>query len=158
MQRMHFSGLQHNKVLIAKRNGEGDKSFVRLPPISASAESIFKPITLWFFAATETAGLFEDIFDLAFTSPKGFASNAIAKQWHLVQVAGKPPVHFCFSPHKDADLSLDPVGAAIDQAASSVFFSIAFLNQAASGAVREAIDRLRKRAFSAMGYRIEQTD
>ncbi len=39
-------------------------------------------------------------------------------------------------------LELAPLGAAIDQATSSVFFSIAFLYQAKSGPTREAIDRL----------------
>ncbi len=148
VQRMHFSGLQHNKVLIAKRNGEA----VRV--LFGSTNFSFRGIYIQannalVFRAPEAAQLFEEVFDLAFTNPKGFASNPVAKQWRLVQVAGKPPVHFCFSPHKDADLSLSPVGAAIDQATSSVFFSIAFLNQAKSGAVREAIDRLEeKKVFS----------
>jgi hypothetical protein len=57
-----------------------------------------------------------------------------------------PPVHFCFSPHAHTDLSLNPLGAAIDQATSSVFFSIA---QTTSGPTREAIDRLvNKKVFS----------
>ena len=64
---------------------------------------------------------------------------------------GKPPVHFCFSPHKSADLSLSPIGAAIDQATSSVFFVIAFLNQATSGAVREAVDRLEGKSVFSYG-------
>jgi phosphatidylserine/phosphatidylglycerophosphate/cardiolipin synthase-like enzyme len=59
-----------------------------------------------------------------------------------VQVPGKPAAHFCFSPHTDTDLSLNPLGAAIDQATSSVFFSIAFLYQNTSGPTRESIDRL----------------
>ena len=150
VQRMHFSGLQHNKVLIAKRNGEAIRVLFGSTNFSFRGIYIQANNTL-VFRASETAELFEEVFDLAFTSPKGFASNAIAKQWHLVQVAGKPPVHFCFSPHKDADLSLSPVGAAIDQATSSVFFSIAFLNQAASGAVREAIDRLEEKSVFSYG-------
>lgn len=150
VQRMHFSGLQHNKVLIAKRNGEA----VRV--LFGSTNFSFRGIYIQannalVFRAPEAAGLFEEVFDLAFTNPKGFASNPVAKQWHLVQITGKPPVHFCFSPHKDADLSLSPVGAAIDQATSSVFFSIAFLNQAKSGAVREAIDRLEEKTVFSYG-------
>jgi phosphatidylserine/phosphatidylglycerophosphate/cardiolipin synthase-like enzyme len=150
VRRMHFSGLQHNKVLIAKRNGEA----VRV--LFGSANFSFRGIYIQannalVFRSPEVAGLFEEVFDLAFTNPKGFASNPVAKQWHLVQITGKPPMHFCFSPHKDADLSLSPVGAAIDQATSSVFFSIAFLNQAKSGAVREAIDRLEEKTVFSYG-------
>jgi phosphatidylserine/phosphatidylglycerophosphate/cardiolipin synthase-like enzyme len=66
-----------------------------------------------------------------------------------VQLPGKPPVHFCFSPHTDTGLSLNPLGAAIDQATSSVLFSIAFLYQTKKGPTREAIDRLmHKNVFS----------
>ena len=35
----------------------------------------------------------------------------------------------CFSPHSDSVLSLDPVATAIENAESSVLYSIAFLNQ-----------------------------
>src|SRR5262249_21911033 len=90
-------------------------------------------------------------FELAFQNPAGFAKDPISTQWHLVQVPGKPPVHFCFSPHADTDLSLNPLGAAIDQATSSVFFSIAFLYQTKSGAVRTAIDRLMKKSVFSYG-------
>lgn len=60
-------------------------------------------------------------------------------------------MHFCFSPHSSADLSLNPVGAAIDQASSAVLFCIAFLNQATSGAVREAVDRLQAKSVFSYG-------
>lgn len=148
IKRMHFKGLQHNKVLIAKRNGEA----VRV--LFGSTNFSFRGIYIQannalVFRAPEPAALFEQVFDLAFTSPKTFASDPISKQWHLVNIDGKPPVHLCFSPHTDSDLSLSPLGAAIDQATSSVLFCIAFLNQAKSGALREAIDRLtEKNVFS----------
>lgn len=141
VQRMHFSGLQHNKVLIAKRNGNAVK--VLFGSTNFSFRGIYiQANNALVFRSPEAAGLFEQVFDLAFTNPKGFSSNPVATQWHLVQPSGKPPVHFCFSPHKSSNLSLNPVGSAIDQATSSVFFCIAFLNQAKTGAVREAIDAL----------------
>ena len=68
-----------------------------------------------------------------------------------MHVNAKPPVSFCFSPHSDSALSLSPLGAAIDQATSSVLFCIAFLNQAKSGAVREAIDRLTEKNIFSYG-------
>jgi phosphatidylserine/phosphatidylglycerophosphate/cardiolipin synthase-like enzyme len=97
------------------------------------------------------AALFEQVFELAFNQEKGYLNDPIFKQWHLIQEPGKPPVHLCLSPHSDPALSLTPVGAAIDQATSSVFFVIAFLNQAKSGAVREAIDRLADKSVFSYG-------
>jgi phosphatidylserine/phosphatidylglycerophosphate/cardiolipin synthase-like enzyme len=150
VKRMHFSGLQHNKVLIAKRGGEAQK--VLLGSTNFSFRGIYiQANNALVFRSPEAAGLFEEVFELAFSNPKGFNAQPIAQQWHLVQVEGKPPVHFCFSPHKDADLSLSPVGAAIDQATSSVFFVIAFLNQAKTGALREAVDRLEGKSVFSYG-------
>jgi len=139
--RMHFKGLQHNKVLIAKRDGGAVKVLFGSTNFSFRGLYIQANNALVFRDAN-AAGLFEQVFEIAFNNPKTFSSDPIATQWHLVQPVGKPPVHFCFSPHTDSDLSLNPVGSAIDQATSSVFFSIAFLYQTKSGAVREAVDRL----------------
>lgn len=148
VHRMHFKNLQHNKVLIAKRNGKAFKA------LFGSTNFSFRGIyiqanNVLVFHAPEAADLFEQVFELAFTDPKNFSKNPISTKWHLVQVAGKPPVHFCFSPHASTELSLNPLGGAIEQATSSVFFSIAFLNQIKSGATRTAIDRLMgKNVFS----------
>jgi phosphatidylserine/phosphatidylglycerophosphate/cardiolipin synthase-like enzyme len=103
------------------------------------------------FYSPDAAALFEQVFQLAFTDPDTFSKDPLSKTWHLVQVPGKPTVHFCFSPHAEPNLSLNPLGGAIDQATSSVFFSIAFLNQTKSGATREAIDRLMKRTIFSYG-------
>lgn len=150
VQRMHFSGLQHNKVLIAKRNGEAVK--VLFGSTNFSFRGIYiQANNVLVLRNPEAAGLFAQVFERAFSNPRGFSSDDIAKQWHLVQVANKPPVHLCFSPHKTADLSLSPVGGAIDQATSSVFFCIAFLNQATSGAVRESVDRLEDKSVFSYG-------
>jgi hypothetical protein len=60
-------------------------------------------------------------------------------------------VSFCFSPHKDSDLSLNPVRGAIDGANSSVLYAIAFLNQIKSGPTKEALDRLMTRPVFSYG-------
>lgn len=146
--RMRFSGLQHNKVLIAKRNNQPIKV------LHGSTNFSFRGLyiqanNVLVFRDPKAAALFEDVFELAIEGGQTFSSNLIATQWHLLQVSSKPPVHFCFSPHKDANLSLGPIGSAIDQATSSVLFCLAFLNQAKTGPVREAIDRLEdKNIFS----------
>jgi hypothetical protein len=150
VRRMHFSGLQHNKVLIAKRNG------VPFKVLFGSTNFSFRGLYIQannaiVCCAPEAAGLFEQVFQLAFTNPKAFATDPISQQWHLVQVDGKPPLHFCFSPHAQPDLALNPIGGAIDQASSSVFFSIAFLSTTKSGAVRESIDRLMKKNVFSYG-------
>jgi phosphatidylserine/phosphatidylglycerophosphate/cardiolipin synthase-like enzyme len=141
VKRMHFRNLQHNKVLIAKRNGEAVKVLFGSTNFSFRGLYIQANNALVFHSPA-AAELFERVFDRAFQNPKAFASDPLAKQWYLAQVQGKPPVSFCFSPHADSGLSLGPLGAAVDQATSSVLFCIAFLNQAKSGAVREAVDRL----------------
>ena len=148
VKRMHFRNLQHNKVLIAKKNGAPVKVLFGSTNFSFRGLYIQANNALVFYAP-EAAALFERVFDLAFKDPSSFATDPISTQWHLVQVPGKPLVHFCFSPHADTGLSLNPLGAAIDQATSSVFFSIAFLYQTKSGPTREAVDRLmHKNVFS----------
>jgi hypothetical protein len=152
VKRMHFGRLQHNKVFIArKKNGDAVK--VLFGSTNFSFRGIYiQANNVLVFSSPDAAGLFAKVFDTAFNNPAigtSFGSDASATQWFLVQPPGKPPVRFCFSPHGDTDLSLNPVGAAIDQATSSVFFCIAFLNQATNGAVRDAVDRLQaKRLFS----------
>ena len=150
VKRMHFKNLQHNKVLIAKKNGKPFKVLFGSTNFSFRGLYIQANNALVFYAP-EAAELFGRAFDLAFTSPGDFASDPISTQWHLVQVRGKPPVHFCFSPHSDTGLSLNPLGAAIDQATSSVFFSIAFLYQTKSGPTRESVDRLMKKKLFSYG-------
>ena len=163
VKRMHFKTLQHNKVLIAKRNGQPEKVLFGSTNFSFRGMYIQANNAL-VFDDPAAAALFEKAFELAFTDPGSFPTDPISKQWHLVQSTGRPPVHLCFSPHSASDLSLNPLAAAIDQASSSVFFAIAFLNQT-SGATRDAIDRLMdKRVFSygisdhAKGLKIKKPD
>ncbi|HKB79732.1 MAG TPA: phospholipase D-like domain-containing protein [Thermoanaerobaculia bacterium] len=150
VRRMHFRSLQHNKVFIAKRNGTPFQVLFGSTNFSFRGIYIQANNVLVCYAA-EAAALFASAFELAFHDPAKFTADPIATQWHLVQVDGKPPLHFCFSPHSQPDLSLNPLGGAIDQATSSVLFSIAFLYQTKSGATREAIDRLMKKNVFSYG-------
>jgi hypothetical protein len=149
VKRTHFKGLQHHKVLIARRDGQPVK--VLLGSTNFSFRGLYiQANNALVFHGPEAAALFGRVFDVAFKNPTHFATDPLARQWHLVQPTGAPPVSFCFSPHTDADLSLSPVGAAIDQATSSVFFAIAFLYQS-SGTIREAVDRLMKKQVFSYG-------
>jgi hypothetical protein len=150
VHRMHFDTLQHNKVLIVKKKGKPIK--VLFGSTNFSFRGIYiQANNALLFTSADVAGLFSQYFDLAFTNAPDFTSNALFSSWHLIKGTKKPDLQFCFAPHTAADLSLSPVGQAIDQATSSVFFAIAFLYQTKSGAVREAIDRLMKRDLFSYG-------
>jgi phosphatidylserine/phosphatidylglycerophosphate/cardiolipin synthase-like enzyme len=146
--RMHFHKLQHNKVFILRRAGKPDKVLFGSTNFSFRGLYIQANNAL-VFNSPGVAGMFEQVFQLAFENPKSFEKNSISTRWQLAQVPGLPTTRFCFSPHSSTDLSMNPVASAIDQASSSVFFAIAFLYQTKSGPVKDAIDRLmKKRLFS----------
>ena len=150
VKRTHFKNLQHHKVFIAKRNGQPFKVLVGSTNFSFRGIYI-QANNVLVFDEPEVASLYGKVFNAAFTNPSAFSSDDLAGKWHLVQAAGKPPVHFCFSPHKSSDLSLNPVRGAIDQASSSGLYSVAFLNQIQSGPTKEAFDRLMKRPVFSYG-------
>ena len=150
VKRTHFKNLQHHKVFIAKRNG------IPCKVLAGSTNFSFRGIyiqanNVLVFDETSIAKLFSNVFDVAFDRPSAFNANELASKWHLVKVDGKPPVHFCFSPHKVSDLSLNPLRGAIDLATSSVLYSVAFLNQIKSGPTKEALDRVMKRPVFSYG-------
>ena len=150
VKRTHFNNLQHHKVFIAKRNG------IPFKVLAGSTNFSFRGIyiqanNVLVFDEPNIAGLFGKVFEAAFKDPAAFKADQLASNWHLVHVDGKPPVHLCFSPHKSSDLSLNPVRGAIDQATSSVLYSVAFLNQIKSGPTKEAFDRLMKRSVFSYG-------
>jgi phosphatidylserine/phosphatidylglycerophosphate/cardiolipin synthase-like enzyme len=142
--------LQHNKVLIAKRDGQAFK--ILFGSTNFSFRGIYiQANNVLVFRDPAAAAMFENVFEIALSAPQGFTFKPISKQWFLLPDSNRPPIQFCFSPHRDADLSLGPIGAAIDQASSSVLFCIAFLNQATSGAVRAAVDRLAEKSLFSYG-------
>lgn len=150
VKRTHFTSLQHNKIFIARR---GDQC---LKVLCGSTNFSFRGIyiqanNVLVFSAPEVATLFGKVFDAAFKDPSAFKSDELASKWHLVLNEGRPPIHFCFSPHKSSELSLNPVQGAIDQANSSVFYAVAFLNQIKSGPTKKAFDRLMTRPVFSYG-------
>jgi phosphatidylserine/phosphatidylglycerophosphate/cardiolipin synthase-like enzyme len=150
VRRAHFQGLQHHKVLIAKRNG------VAFKVLAGSTNFSFRGLyiqanNMLVFDNADVAGLFSQVFNAVFGSTAGFKSKDLAKVWHAVSLANLPNVHIAFSPHSNSNLSLNPVGGAIDQATSSVFYSVAFLNQIKSGPTKSAFDRLMTRPIFSYG-------
>jgi phosphatidylserine/phosphatidylglycerophosphate/cardiolipin synthase-like enzyme len=148
--RMHFKGLQHNKVIILRRNGVAQRVLLGSTNFSYRGFYIQANNAL-LFSDPAIAGLFGDYFDAAFHQPETFSASEMARKWYAFTTPGKPIVQIALSPHSDKEIGLSPVGAAIDQATSSVFFSIAFLNQTKSGSVRTAIDRLATRPIFSYG-------
>ena len=148
--RMHFSKLQHNKVLIVKRKGTPIKVLFGSTNFSFRGLYIQANNALLFYEP-RIADLFEQAFQMALDNDTKFTAEPLFRNWHQVDIEGKPRTSFCFSPHADPALSMNPVEAAIDQATSSVFFAIAFLYQIKSGSTRDAIDRLMKRDIFSYG-------
>ena len=149
VKRMHFVHLQHNKIFIVKSGGVPQKVLFGSTNFSYRGLYIQANNALIVYDRN-AATLFEKVFDLALQNagtpqPKSwFEGDAISQRWYNITQTGKPSLKFCFSPHATSNLSMDPVGKAISQAKSSVFFSIAFLYQTKSGPVKNAIDKLMK--------------
>ena len=151
VRRTHFSGLQHHKVFIASRNG------VPFKVLAGSTNFSFRGLYIQsnnalVFADPGIAALYQQVFEQAFADPAGFRKTELAKKWQLAPPNGSGvPVHVCFSPHATSALSLNPVNGAVEQATSSVFYAVAFLNQIKSGPTREAFDRLIARPIFSYG-------
>jgi hypothetical protein len=137
VKRMHFSGLQHNKVIIAKRDGKPFRVLTGSTNLSLRGMCI-QANNLLDFNSENVSTLYADLFDAYWTNAKKFRGSTMESAWHDVQDAGSE-YSFCFSPHSDSTLSLQPVAQAITDAQESVLFAIAFLYNS-TGLVRNAID------------------
>ncbi len=148
VKRMHFSKLQHNKVLIVKKAGVSKKVLFGSTNFSFRGLYIQANNAL-IVTNDDVAKLFSNVFELAFANAqvsgsKWYENDPISQKWYPISVEGKPRLSFCFAPHANSALSLKPVAGAMNNATSSVFFSIAFLSQIKKGPVRAAVDKLMK--------------
>ena len=137
VKRMHFSGLQHNKVIIALRDGTPFRVLTGSTNFSLRGMCIQANNMLDFNAAA-VADLYEQVFVAYWSNAKKYLGSAIESAWHPIQDGGLDYA-FCFSPHADASLSLQAVATAIGEARESVLFAVAFLYNS-GGVVRTAID------------------
>jgi phosphatidylserine/phosphatidylglycerophosphate/cardiolipin synthase-like enzyme len=96
------------------------------------------------------AGKYGEVFEAYWAAPSKFRQNELAQQWWTVHDEADSRVSLCFSPHSDSALSLDPVAAAIENAESSVLYSIVFLSQL-TGKVRDALEELMQRSLFSYG-------
>ena len=131
VKRHHFTSLQHNKIFIAKRAGKAFAVFTGSTNYSLRGLYIQANNGL-LFADADIAGMYDDAFAAAF--PKGkekfktatFTGAPVAAKWFEKNVPGAGTYRFCFSPHKDAKTSMQPLADAIAAAKASVFYAIAF--------------------------------
>jgi len=151
--RHHFSGLQHNKVFIAKRkNGNSAVPFaVSTGSTNFSLGGLYiQNNNVLLFRDADIARHYADAFDAAFPKAAGFTGKPIATHWFEKVLPDAGSYRFCFSPHKDPALSMQPLADAIKGAQKSVFYAIAFRG-AQSGPADKALDDLDPDKLLVMG-------
>lgn len=155
VKRGRFARQQHNKVMVLRRAGVPFKALGGSTNFSLRGLYVQNNNTLIFTNAEATA-LFGRVFDKYFAiidkraAAGAFRADALSQSWHDCSAAVGPTVSIAVSPHKDAELSLEPIAAAIEQAESSVLYAMVFLNQL-TGRVREALEGLLDRTTFSYG-------
>ncbi|MDI4665043.1 phospholipase D-like domain-containing protein [Xanthobacter autotrophicus] len=151
VKRQHMGNLQHQKS-IAVRGGGIETVLYGSTNLSWRGLYVQSNNTL----AVHSSRAIEDYFTTfeTYFNAKGaddFRFSASSAGWIDL---GLPDVDakVAFSPHTDANGLLDEIGADIDQAESSVLFSLAFLGQTTKGAIGPALGRaLERPAVHVMG-------
>jgi phosphatidylserine/phosphatidylglycerophosphate/cardiolipin synthase-like enzyme len=148
-KRMHFSRQQHNKIFIVRRNGQAIRALCGSTNFSLRGLYIQANNTLLFDEPT-VAAKFAEVFDAYWNDAKKFRQNGLSKKWWVVRDVPGSRVQLAFSPHSDSALSLGPIAGAIESAASSVLYSVVFLNQI-TGSVHDALEELMHRSLFSYG-------
>ncbi|HFQ8228347.1 TPA: hypothetical protein ACHTCC_004431 [Citrobacter freundii] len=146
-----FFNLQHHKVLIQR-----DKQNQAVKVLCGSTNFSFRGLyiqanNVLVFHSSGVAASFGQMFDKAFTEPKAFRHAPLSQSIQTIKHANGPTVNVSYSPHRATSLSLDPVVNAINQASSSVFYSIAFLNNMRESPVGVALAELLNRPVFSYG-------
>lgn len=149
--RTRFFNLQHHKVLIQR-----DKQNQAVKVLCGSTNFSFRGLyiqanNVLVFHSSGVAASFGQMFDEAFTEPKAFRHSPLSQSIQTIKHANGPTVNVSYSPHRATSLSLDPVVNAINQASSSVFYSIAFLNNMRESPVGVALAELLNRPVFSYG-------
>ena len=149
--RTRFFNLQHHKVLIQR-----DKQNQAVKVLCGSTNCSFRGLyiqanNVLVFHSSGVAASFGQMFDEAFTEPNAFRHSPLSQSIQTIKHANGPTVYVSYSPHRATSLSLDPVVNAINQASSSVFYSIAFLNNMRESPVGVALAELLNRPVFSYG-------
>jgi phosphatidylserine/phosphatidylglycerophosphate/cardiolipin synthase-like enzyme len=139
----HFGRFAHDKVMVQRRRGRAVKV------LSGSANFSIRGLyvqsnNIFVFDDAETADLYEQAFEQAWSDPRSFRTSPIASRWFERAGAGLPRFALSFAPHKDPKVSLDRVADAIRDADSSVLFAVMEVGKG-TGTVMEELRRLPKR-------------
>lgn len=149
VQRTHFKRQQHNKVLIVKRKGVPVRVLAGSTNFSLRGLYI-QANNVMLFEDAGIANLYAQVFDAYWSDPKKFHLHALSQEWHVGRDRPDSRFSFCFSPHQDESLSLDPIAQAIEEADSSVLYAVVFLSQL-TGAVRDSLEDLVNRSLFSYG-------
>jgi hypothetical protein len=149
VKRHKFGKLQHNKVFIAKRAG---KAFaVMTGSTNFALRGLYiQNNNVLVFRDDDIAAKYARAFDKAFPKPDKFKSDEISTKWFEKDMAGMGTYRFAFSPHSKAEISLEPLATAIQEAESSVLYAIAFRG-AQTGPAADALDAIDGDAIHVMG-------
>jgi hypothetical protein len=141
VKRQHMLGLQHNKTIVV--DGPACRKVV-CGSTNFSWRGLFVQSNhAVILEGDEPVRVFKQAFENYWSlTPQGFKTASPA-QWNDLRLAGID-AQATFSPHSPANALLQSVAADIDAAASSLFFSLAFLYQT-PGPVLDAIKRLSSR-------------
>ncbi|MEN3296630.1 MAG: hypothetical protein V7642_5883 [Burkholderiales bacterium] len=149
VRRLHFGRQQHNKVLLVRRSGKPVKILTGSTNFSLRGFYIQANNAL-LFNDDNVASLYGAVFDAYWNEPGSFRKNPLSQQWLIPRSEPNSTFGFCFAPHAGSAVSLGPVARAIQEADSSVLYSVVFLNQLA-GPVRDALSELMNRPLFSYG-------
>ena len=126
----HFTRFQHNKVFI-KRDADGKAQKVLFGSMNFSVRGLYvQANNIVVVEDPTTADMFKRAFDDAFaneTSTSKFSANPVSQGYMTASAANTgdlPKFSLALSPHKNADISLGPMCAAVQAAKSSVLYAV----------------------------------
>ena len=120
----HFKRFSHDKIIIAKKNGNPVKVLTGSANFSVRGLYVQSNNVLR-FNDPEIAGQYEQVFEAAFQDMKGFNKSALAaKVFPFPNRPGVPNFSVSFAPHKEASVSLKDVKDALAGTKSSVLFAV----------------------------------
>ncbi len=122
----HFKRFSHSKVFIQRKGGKAVKVLTGSANFSIRGLYV-QANNVLVFDDPATAGLYDQVFGAVWENPltASFEASKLSQAWtSLGPKPGLPPFEVGFSPHKDANLSLGKVAAAIGGAKSSILFAV----------------------------------
>jgi phosphatidylserine/phosphatidylglycerophosphate/cardiolipin synthase-like enzyme len=121
----HFRRFAHDKILIAKKNGNPVKVLTGSANFSVRGLYV-QANNVLLFTDPNVAGQYEQVFQSVFTDMKAFSNSPLASRWFDFpnDGGGIPNFSVSFAPHKVATVSLGQVQQALSNAKSSIMFAI----------------------------------